>query len=54
MNIKEKEVTRLTFDIPNSIHRRIKSKAALKGETMRSILIKCLVYYLNREEANAS
>ncbi|MDR3645943.1 MAG: hypothetical protein P4L22_00195 [Candidatus Babeliales bacterium] len=41
---KQKELTRLTLDIPTDEHRKLKSMAALTGKSMRDVLLQALDY----------
>lgn len=39
-------MTYLLRDIPDDLWRKVKSKAALKGETLRDVLLKFLTQYV--------
>lgn len=36
------ETTRMTIDLPYEAHRRLKAIAALRGVTMKAIILECL------------
>jgi len=42
--------TRITFDIPKPFHRIIKSLAALKGDTLKTFIIKALTEYIEEQK----
>ena len=52
--VKTEEMKRLTFDIPDSLHRRIKSQCAVKGVKMADELRGLLEKYFPAESSSST
>lgn len=42
-----------TFDIPDTIYRQFKTRAAMNGETMRNATLNFIISYISAPQANA-
>jgi antitoxin component of RelBE/YafQ-DinJ toxin-antitoxin module len=49
MNIKNTNQSRITIDISKDIHKQLKTIAAIKGKSMRTIVIESIEKYLYSE-----
>ncbi len=44
---KEKDLSRITIDIPQESHKQLKIKAAMNGQSMRDIVVELIQKHLN-------
>ena len=44
-------MTRLTFDVPQDLHRRLKILAATSGKTMRELVLEWIESHVQKQQA---
>jgi predicted DNA-binding protein len=47
---KEQEMTRMTFDVPKDLHRRLKILSVNSGKTMRELILEWIRQHIDRAE----